>query len=395
MKISTDTAKIEELLTRGVENIYPNREALWAALESGKQLTLYLGIDPTGPTLHIGHGFTLLKLRDFQALGHKVILLIGDFTAMIGDPTDKAATRKQLTRDEVLKNCKEYTKQASAVLDIKKTEVKYNSKWFMKMYFHKVLDVASEITIQRLLERDMFDKRIKEGKPVYAHEVMYPLMQGYDSVAMGVDLEVGGNDQTFNMLVGRDMMKRRGKEKFVVATKLLTDPTGAKMGKTEGNMVALSDSPEEMYGKVMSWPDTLLPLAFEIGTRVPMDEVKKIVAGNPRDAKMSLAREIVTLYHGAAAAKKAEEQFVKTFQKHETPSEISEIRIKDQALNIVDLLVKAKLAASKSEARRVIEQSGVQVDGKVVKDPNAEIKLSKDGVLVQKGKRHFVRVYGS
>lgn len=387
-----DPKKTEELLTRGVEHIYPTREALWAALESGKQLTLYLGIDPTGPTLHIGHGVTLLKLRDFQELGHKVILLIGDFTAMIGDPTDKMATRKQLTHKEVMANCKAYTKQASAILDIKKTEVKYNSKWFMKMYFYKVLDVASEITIQRLLERDMFDKRIKEGKPVYAHEVLYPLMQGYDSVEMGVDLEVGGNDQTFNMLVGRDMMKRRGKEKFVVATKLLTDPTGAKMGKTEGNMVTLSDSAEEMYGKVMSWPDTVLALAFEIGTRVPMDEVEKIVKDNPRDAKMRLAREIVTLYHGEAATKTAEEQFVATFQRHQTPTDVTRYTLHVTRLPIIELLVKTKLAASKGEARRVIEQGGVQVDGRTIKDPNEIIQLSKKGALVQKGKRHFVRV---
>ncbi len=386
--------KIEELLTRGVENIYPSREALEERLKASKPLTLYLGIDPTAPTLHIGHSFTLLKLRDFQKLGHKVILLIGDFTAMIGDPTDKLAARRKLTRAEVLQNCKGYAKQAGTILDMKKTDVKYNSNWFMKMYFHQVLDIASEITIQRLLERDMFDKRMKEGKPVYAHEVLYPIMQGYDSVAMNVDLEVGGNDQTFNMLVGRDMMKRRGKEKFVVATKLLTDPTGAKMGKTEGNMVALSDSTEEMYGKVMSWPDTLLTLAFEIGTRVPMDEVKRVLRQNPRDAKMRLAREIVALYHGEAAAHKAEEQFVRTFQKHEIPNEISEIRIKDQALNIVDLLVKIKLAGSKSEARRVVEQGGVQVNGKTVNDPSTEIKLSREGVLIQKGKRHFIRVHG-
>ena len=400
MKPSTGTQKIEELLTRGVETVYPSREELRKTLVTGKQLTLYFGIDPTGPTMHIGHGFTLMKLRQFQDLGHKVILLIGDFTAMIGDPTDKLATRKQLTRKEVLANCKEYTKQASAVLDIKKTQVKFNSKWLGKLNFEGVLEHASEMTVQRMLERDMFQKRMQEGKPIHLHEFFYPLMQGYDSVAMGVDGEIGGNDQTFNMLVGRDMMKRRGKEKFVVATKLLTDPTGAKMGKTEGNMVALSDSAEEMYGKVMSWPDTLLPLAFEIGTRVPMEEVAHIVSGNPRDAKMRLAREIVALYHSAAAAKKAEEVFVKTFQKHEAPSEVQECRMHPPAggaeCRIIDVLIACKLASSKGEARRVIEQGGVQVDGKVVRDPNAEIKLSKEGVIIQKGKRHFVRVtYGS
>jgi tyrosyl-tRNA synthetase len=393
MKINTDEKKIQEVLTRGVENIYPSGEEFEKALVSGKQLIIYNGIDPTGPTLHIGHGVVLLKLRELQNFGHKIILLIGDFTGMIGDPTDKTATRKKLTRAEVLDNCKNYAKQAGKILDMEKVEIKYNSQWLGKLKAGDFLELGSEITVQRLLERDMFEKRMEGGKPIYLHEFIYPLLQGYDSVAMNVDVEIGGNDQTFNMLVGRDMMKNRGKEKFVLTTKLLVDPTGKKMGKTEGNMVALEDAPEEMYGKAMSWPDTLMPVAFEICTRAPTDEIKNILAGDPRDAKMRLAREIVTLYYSAAAAKKAEENFVKIFQKKETPAEVQSLKLKMKSLNILELLVETKLAASKSEARRLVEQGGVKVGEEIIKDIKAVVEIPKEGVLIQKGKRYFIKVH--
>src|SRR3990167_262903 len=279
-KVIVDEEKVDELLKRGVENIFPNFNFLKARLIKGERLSLYLGIDPTGETLHLGHVIPLKKLGEFQKLGHQIILLMGDFTAMIGDPTDKTAVRKKLTHNEILNNLKEYKKQASKFIDFGGTNpatIKYNSEWFGKMTLFDVLELASQATVEQMMKREMFRRREQDEKSVYIHELMYPLMQGYDSVAMDVDGEVGGNDQTFNMLVGRDMLKRRGKEKFVVATKLLTDPTGAKMGKTEGNMVALSDSAEEMYGKVMSWPDMVLALGFEICTRIPMEEVVKIV----------------------------------------------------------------------------------------------------------------------
>ncbi|MFA5129136.1 MAG: tyrosine--tRNA ligase [Patescibacteria group bacterium] len=444
MKVSTDEKKIQEFLTRGVENVYPSREEFEKALRSGKQLTIYNGIDPTGLTLHIGHGVVLLKLRQLQELGHKIILLIGDFTGMIGDPTDKTATRKKLTRKEVLVNCKNYAKQAGKILDMKKVDLKYNSKWLGKLKFADIVELASHFTVQRMRERDMFLERmavwaacrhcknkfispiqfskesfdtaqlsgnttvcpnchkitgldksdlIFETEPVYLHEFLYPLMQAYDSVAMDVDAEVGGNDQTFNMLAGRDLMKElKNKEKFVLTTKLLVDPTGKKMGKTEGNMVTLEDTPEEMYGKVMSWPDTLMPVAFEICTRVPTDEIKNILAGDPRDAKMRLAREIVTLYHSAKDAEKAEENFIKVFQKKEAPSEVLSFKLKVKSLNILDLLVETKLAASKGEARRLVEQGGVKVGDQIINDINAVIEIPAEGVLIQKGKRHFVKV---
>lgn len=392
MKATIDEKKIKEFLERGVENAYPSRAELEKVLRSGKKLAIYNGIDPTGPTLHIGHGVVLLKMRELQDLGHKIILLIGDFTGMIGDPTDKAAVRKKLTREEVLENCKNYAKQAGKILDMKKVEIKYNSQWLGKLKAGDFLELGAEITVQRLLERDMFEKRMKEGKPIYLHEFIYPLLQGYDSVAMDVDMEIGGNDQTFNMLVGRDMLKNRGKEKFVLTTKLLVDPTGKKMGKTEGNMVTLGDTPEDMYGKVMSWPDTLMSVAFEICTRAPMDEVKKVLAGDPRDAKMRLAREIVSLYQSPQKAKAAEENFIKIFQKKETPEEVAEIKLKDTKINILDLLVATKLAASKGEARRLVEQGGVKVGDKIIGDIKDILEIPAGGVLVQKGKRHFVKV---
>ncbi|MDP2812809.1 MAG: tyrosine--tRNA ligase, partial [bacterium] len=273
-KISTDSQKIQELLSRGVENIYPNKEFLEKALKSGKRLSLYLGIDPTGPTLHIGHIIPMEKLRQFQELGHKIILLIGDFTGMVGDPTDKTATRKVLSREQVLKNAKDYKKQAATILDFKgtnKVELKYNSAWHKKTNFSEVMKLSSNFTVQQLLERDMFQERIKAEKPIHLHEFMYPVLQAYDSVAMDVDGEVGGNDQTFNMLSGRTLMKlMTGKEKFVITTKLLVDPSGKKMGKTEGNMLALNDSAKDMFGKVMSWTDGMIVEAYELCTRLPM-----------------------------------------------------------------------------------------------------------------------------
>lgn len=393
MKVNTDEKKIKEILTRGVENVYPSREEFEKVLRNGKQLTIYNGIDPTGPTLHLGHGVVLLKLRQLQELGHKIILLIGDFTGMIGDPTDKTATRKKLTRKEVLANCKNYKEQAGRILDMKKTEIKYNSKWLGKLKMADLLELAAHFTVPRLLERDMFQERLREGKTVSLHEFLYPVMQAYDSVAMDVDVEIGGNDQTFNMLAGRDLMKDlKNKEKFVLTTKLLVDPTGKKMGKTEGNMVTLLDSPEEMYGKVMSWPDTLMPVAFEICTRVPMAEVKNILSGEPRDAKMRLAREIVSLYQSPDKAKMAEENFIKVFQKKEAPEEVAEIKIKNDKINILDLLAETKLAASKGEARRLVEQGGVKVGDRTIKDINDVVEITKAGVLIQKGKRHFVKV---
>lgn len=390
MKVITDEKKIDELLSRGVENIYPSKDELKKALLTGNTLSIYNGIDPTGPSLHIGHGSTLLKLRELQDLGHEIILLIGDFTGRIGDPTDKSATRKQLSTKEIKTNLKNYTKQAGSILDMKKVKVKFNSTWLSKLSFEKLIEIASEFTVQQMIERDMFAKRIKEGHPVHLHEFFYPLMQGYDSVAMDVDMEIGGNDQTFNMLVGRTMMKNRGKEKYVLTTKLLVDPTGKKMGKSEGNMVTLEDEPENMFGKVMSWPDSLMPLAFEICTRVPNTEASALTSGNPMNAKITLAYEIVKIYHGEKKATQAKENFRNTFQKKEIPDEMEEIVVKaGEALS--EALVAGKVLPSKSEWRRLVAGKAIHDLVKNTHIEDVDLKVSED-LKLKIGKKKFIQV---
>lgn len=399
-KINTDSEKIQELLTRGVANVYPSKAFLEKELKSGKQLSLYLGIDPTGPTLHLGHIIPMEKLRQFQELGHKIILLIGDFTGTVGDPTDKKATRQSLTREQVLKNAKDYKKQASTILDFtgaNKVELKYNSTWHAKMNFSEVMNLSTNFTVGQLLERDMFQERIKAGKAIHLHEFMYPVLQAYDSVAMDVDGEVGGNDQTFNMLAGRTLMKSmKAKEKFVITMDLLVDNTGKKMGKTEGNMLALNDSATNMFGKVMSWADSMIVSAYELCTRLPMSEIKQIAkdlkAGkNPRDYKFRLAQEIVSIYHGDAKAKKAAGEFVQIFKKGGLPDDLTAVTINNKKINPVDLLIELKFATSKSEARRLIDGGGMKINDQKVMNWKDDLNI-KAGDVVQAGKRKFAKV---
>ena len=383
--------KIEEVLTRGVENIYPSRQALETVLRSDKKLRIYCGIDPTG-NLHLGHGAVLGKLRQLQDLRHEVIVLIGDFTATIGDPTGKHAARKMLTREQVLSYAKNYKKQIGKILDFNKSNIRFlhNEEWTNKLKPIDILAIASKFTVARLLERDMFQKRIKAGSDINVHEFLYPIFQAYDAVTMDIDMQIGGSDQTFNMLAGRRLMKKmKNKGTFVLTTKLLVDPTGKKMGKTEGNMVNLDENPKEMYGKIMSWPDTLITLGFELCTRVSMDEVKKIT--NPRDAKAKLAKSIIRQYHGEKAAEAAEQEFNKIFKEKELPTEIPRVKIKGAKLNILDLLIGAKLTSSKAEARRLILQKGVKIDGKVQDDWRAMIETKK-GLIVQIGRRKFAKL---
>lgn len=396
-KVSTDHDAIQHFLTRAVENVYPTKEKLGELLASGKRITVYLGVDPTGPSLHLGHAIAMRKLAELQKLGHKVILLIGDFTAMIGDPTDKSAMRKQLTREEILSNCKQYKKQASTILDFdgsNPAELKFNSEWLGKMSFADVVELASHFTVQQMLERDMFEKRIEDGKPVGLHEFLYPLMQGYDSVAMDVDLEIGGNDQTFNMLAGRTLQREiNHREKFVLTTKLLVDSTGKKMGKTEGNMITLADASEDIYGKVMSWTDGMIVPGFELCTDVPSTEIADMASAmkrgeNPVAFKHRLAREVVSMFCGAKEAEKAHDQFAKIHQAHQTPDEIPTMKVKG-AMTLVDALVASRLVTSKTDARRQIEQGGVKVDEKVVTEVEATVSA---GSTIQKGKRHFIKL---
>jgi tyrosyl-tRNA synthetase len=396
-KVITDEKLIDEILSRGVEQIYPDKETFKKVLMSGQKIKLYCGFDPTGPVLHIGHGNQLRKLAQFQKLGHEVIFLIGDFTGMVGDPSGKVSARVQLTRTQILKNLKGYKKQASGILNFSgknAAKVMFNSKWHRKLKFDDVMNLASKFTVQRLLERDMFQVRMKEGKPIYLSEFMYPVLQGYDCVAMDVDLEIGGSDQTFNMLTGRDLMKTlKNKEKFVLTLKLLTDPTGKKMGKTEGNMITLVDSGQEMFGKVMSWTDEMIIIGFETCTDLPTDEINKIAAemkdgANPRDAKIKLAFEIVKLYRGEKEAEAVKENFIKVFSQKEKPDMIISYKAKDGKL--INILIEVKLAPSRSDAKRLIEQGGVKIDDQVISDIN--YSLTSGEHLIQKGKRYFVKV---
>ncbi|MBT5503021.1 tyrosine--tRNA ligase [Candidatus Falkowbacteria bacterium] len=393
MSVNTDPQKIEQLLTRGVENVYPNKEFLEELLKSGKKLKLYLGIDPTGPSLHLGHAISLMKLRQFQELGHTVIMLIGSFTAMIGDPTDKLAVRQPLTRKQVLANCKNYEKQAASILDMKKTEVKYNNKWLDKLNFKDIVEIAGKFTVQQMLERDMFENRMKEGKPIGLHEFLYPLMQGYDCVAMKVDGEIGGNDQTFNMLAGRTLMKSMSnKEKFVVTNKLLADTSGKKMGKSEGNMITLDDAAVDKFGKVMAWTDDMIVNGFELCTFEPASKVSEVEARlnkgeNPRDLKLELAKAIVRIYHGEAEAEKAVDNFIKTFSQKQNPDDIEEFDLSGKT--IIEALVEARVVQSNSEARRNIQQGGVKINDQVVEKIDTKVK---SGDVIQKGKRHFIKI---
>ncbi len=396
--INTDSKKIEEFLTRGVENIYPNKDFVRKQLLSGKKLKMYLGIDPTGPTLHMGHAVPLKKLSEFQKLGHEVILLIGDFTAMIGDPTDKTSARKQLTRKEVLNNCKIYKKQASTFLKFGffGAKLKYNSKWLGKLSFTELIKLASNLTYAQTIKRSMFQERLKKDQDIYLNEFMYPLMQGYDSVALDVDGEIGGNDQLFNMLVGRDLLKKlKNKEKFVISTKLLEDTTGKKMGKTEGNMVSMLDNEFEMFGKVMSWTDGMIMPAFEVCTNVSMEDIEKYKKDledgvNPRDIKIILAKEIVKIYHNEEKANKAEQNFIKTFQKGGLPEDLELIKT-ENGKALAEFLVENKIVSSKTDFRRLVVEGAVSnaETGDKLTDVNYKIHTN---IVLKVGKKRFVKI---
>jgi tyrosyl-tRNA synthetase len=404
-KINKDKKLIDELLSRGVENIYPSKKLLTKELESGRRLRLYCGYDPSASALHIGNAITLNKMAQFQKLGHEVIFLIGSFTGMIGDPTDKKAARQQLTREQVLENAKNYKKQASAYLNFtgnNSAKVLYNSDWSDKLNFVDLIKISANFTVQQMIQRDMFQARLKQEKPIYLHEFLYPLSQAYDSLHMNVDLEIGGNDQMFNMMCGRDLMKAKtGKEKFVLTLKLLTDDSGFKMGKSEGNAVFLNNSPEDMYGKVMSWPDSLLINAFELCTNIDLEEIKDFKESlykkksNPRDLKMKLAKEIVRINHGEKLADLAEINFIKTIQKKELPKDIKEVLVKDNEIILDELLLQVNLVDSKSEARRLVEEGAIKIIKKdkeqVLRKVKELIKI-ENGLIIQRGKRRFIKI---
>lgn len=402
MKINTDPKKIEELLTRSVVNVLPTKELLKNVLLSGKRLRIYVGADATGTKLHIGHSTNFMILEKFRQLGHEVIVLFGDFTAKIGDPTDKGTARKPLTDSEVKKNLKTWRKQVGKIVKISPfgngARIVRNSSWLSKMNFSDVVKLASNFTVQQMIERDMFQKRLEEKKPIYLHEFFYPLMQGHDSVVLDVDVEIGGNDQTFNMLAGRTLQKiARNKEKFVIPTTLLINPkTGKKlMNKSEGNVVGLDDNPDEMFGKIMSLPDEAIIPIFTDCTYLSLEEVENIkgemgVGKNPKEVKVRLAKEIVTIYHNKAEADKAEGNFNNTFKDGGVPEKIDEVSAVSGEL-LSEISVKTGLVKSKGEFRRLVLEGAVanQETGEKITDPNYKITST---AIFKIGKRRFIKV---
>lgn len=387
---------IEKALNRYTEAVFPSREKAMELLLDSRPLTFYLGIDPTGPDLHLGNATNLLMLKKLQDLGHKIILLIGDFTAQTGDPMDKEATRRSLTEKEVRENMRTYLDQVCQVLEKESFEVKYNSAWLGKMELAQFRLVTRQFTVQQMIVRDMFQKRLKEQKPITLEEFLYPLMQGYDSVAMEVDGEIGGTDQTFNMMVGRDLVAAmRGKEKIVITTKLLEDPvTGKKiMNKSEGRYIALNDKPGEMFGKIMAMPDWAIIPLWRYTTEVEEEKVKqakqRMTDGeNPKNLKIELAFELVNFYHGPKEAGKAQEEFEKMFSRKEWPEKIDEFLVKEGETSILSAITKW-LGISRTVAKKLISQKAVSVNNKVVEDWNQAIE---EGDVVKVGPRRFVKI---
>ena len=368
------------------------------SVAENKPLRCKLGIDPSAPDLHLGHAVVLHKLRQFQELGHHIIIILGDFTGMVGDPTGRSETRKQLRVEEVMANARTYQDQIFNILDADKTEMVFNSQWLAKLNFADVIKLASTLTVARMMEREDFSRRYQDNIPISIHEFFYPLMQGYDSIAIRADIEFGATEQKFNLLMGRQLQREYGQEPQVAFTMpILVGTDGVqKMSKSLGNYIGITEPPAEIYGKTMSISDDLMPEYYRLATALPGREVdlllEQLNSGNlhPRDAKMRLAREIVTLYHGDAAAQAAEEGFKQVFQKGEMPSEMETYSI-TAPVGLIDLMLIAGLASSKNEARRLIEQNGVKVNSENVSDIAYQIDRA-DQFVVQVGKRKFARI---
>jgi tyrosyl-tRNA synthetase len=391
--------EFEELLTRGVSEVFVKTE-LEKALKVGKPLRIYLGVDPSGPVIHLGHAVIFRKMQKLQQMGHKIIFLIGDFTGMIGDPTDRNAIRVPLTREQVLANAATYQTQVEKFLDFKgknPVEVRFNSEWSDGLTFRDLIGLSANFTVQQLLERDMFQKRLLEKKPIGLHEFLYPVVQGYDAVMLNADVQLGGTDQTFNMLQGRQLMKSlKGKTQMVMTFTLLEGTDGRKMSKSFNNVIAVDDAPNDMFGKVMSLKDDLILQYFNLTTDMSLTEVSKIEkqlsAGmNPREAKVLLGKEIVKLYHGDKAADEAYKNFEQVFVKNELPEDITVIEVLDKNWPLAELLHHTELVSSKTEGRRMIEQGGVRVDTAVIGDREATIR-PKSGMVIQVGKRKFIKI---
>ncbi|OQX57546.1 MAG: tyrosine--tRNA ligase [Thermotoga sp. 4484_232] len=387
-----------EILKRNVVDLVSEEELL-ERLKEERPLRVKLGVDPSRPDLHLGHAVVLRKLRQFQDLGHKVILIIGDFTARIGDPSGRSVTRPMLTKEEVLENAKTYQEQAFKILDPEKTELRFNGEWLDKMTFADVIILASKYTVARMLERDDFEKRYKEGIPIAISEFLYPLAQAYDSVAIEADIEMGGTDQYFNLIVGRKIQEEFGQRPQIVMTMPIIEGIDGKlkMSKSYNNYVAFTDPPNEMYGKLMAIPDHLIIKYMRLLTDIPEKEIEKYEEGmreksiNPRDVKMKLAFEITKFFHGEDKAKEAQDRFIKVFREKEVPEDIPAYEFGEEEIPIVDLLLSVGAASSRSEAKRLINQGGVYVNGERVKDFREILKLDKE-IVLKVGKRRFYRI---
>ncbi|MGE6227338.1 tyrosine--tRNA ligase [Paenibacillus chitinolyticus] len=396
-----------EILRRGAVEIVPEEELKLKIAESladNRPLKIKLGLDPSAPDIHVGHTVVLHKLRQFQELGHHVQLLIGDFTGRIGDPTGKSETRKQLTEEDVKRNAETYKKQIFKILDPEQTTVCYNSEWLSPLTFADVVELSAKLTVARVLERDDFSKRYTSGQPIHVHEFFYPLMQGYDSVALKCDVELGGTDQKFNLLMGRTLQKEYGvPAQVAIMMPLLEGLDGVnKMSKSLGNYIGIDEAPNEIYGKAMSVPDELMLKYYELATDLSHDELSALRAGiedgsvHPRDAKMRLAATFVRMYHGEEAASEAERHFVTVFQQRALPDDIEEVELaagelEEGGIRLVKLLVTLGLQATNGEAKRSIQQGGVRLNEEKVTDPNASVEV-KDGDILQVGKRKFAKI---
>ena len=392
--------EIQEFVTRGVSRIIPKDEFVTRVLK-GDRLRVYLGADPTRPDLHLGHAVILQKMARLQEWGHEVIFLIGDFTAQIGDPSGRDVMRQPMTQEEIKKNAETYREQVKKIVRFdgdNPARLEYNSRWLSALTFQDVVELAGRFTVQQMIERDMFQERLRANRPIGLHEFLYPLMQGYDSVAMEVDMEMGGSDQLFNMMAGRTLLASvKGKSKIVFTCELLEGTDGRKMSKSYGNVINILDEPGEMYGKVMSLKDELIERYFVLCTDVPLSDIRRMVrkmnegALNPRDAKARLAHAIVSQYHTPADADSAQESFEHVFRGHHIPEDIPEAEIPSYRMNPQELLVCVGLAKSKSEARRLIDQGGVRINQRAVSSWKDDIQVAR-GDVVQVGKRKFVRI---
>ncbi len=399
--IDTNPKKIEELLTRNVEEAI-NKEHLKKRLLSGDKLRIKFGVDPTSADLHLGHSLPFRKLKQFQELGHQIIFLIGDFTAQIGDPSARLDQRRPLSEKQIKENMKDYIKEAGKILNMKKVEVRYNSEWYKKKKSFFFMDLTSRFTFARLIERNEFKQRIKKDIDISMLELIYPILQGYDSIELNADVEIGGTDQKFNLLMGRKTQKKYKKpQQDIITIPLLIGSDGVrKMSKSYKNYIGLNASPKDMYGEIMAISDSLIWHYFKMLTGISLKEIEKTKNKvhqsilNPKDAKSFLAKEIVAIYHSKKEAIKAEKEFDKVFKEHKKPEKIPQVKIKNKEMPILDLLVKTKMAQSKAEAKRLTEQGGVKINDKKTDDWKEVVKI-KSGLIIQVGPRKFVKILKS